>query len=235
MRDSLNRRTKNNILNSLPDEDFKRLQPELQKIDLPLGAYLFRADEPIEYLFFPNEAMASIVATTSEGHSVEVGVVGFEGMTGVDVLLGVKSSSNECMIQIANSGWRLSVGAGLEEFKRSGAFQAVTLRYIHSFMTQISQTAFCNRLHSTEQRLSRWLLMCRDRTKGDKLHLTQEFISIMLGAHRPSVTTSALMLQSSGFIKYRRGEITILDREGLEDFTCDCYQIVKQSYDSMLK
>jgi CRP-like cAMP-binding protein len=225
--------TGNQLLNALPPKDFERLSINFEEIDLPLGKYLFRANEPIEYLYFPNNAMGSIVALTSEGQSVEVGVVGFEGVVGIDVLMGVDSTVNESMIQIPGSGLRITAAAARQEFERGGNFQKIMMRYIHSFMSQISQTALCNRLHSTEQRLSRWLLMCHDRTNGNELQLTQEFLGIMLGAHRPSITTSALVLQSSGFIKYRRGWITILDREGLEDFTCDCYQIVKQDDENL--
>ena len=224
---------KNQLLRALPPEDFEQLTPHLEKLDLPLGKTLSRSNEPIEYLYFPDDAMISVVAMTAEGQSVEVGVAGFEGVAGFDVLLGVDSTPNESMIQLPGSGTRIKTAQAREEFRRGGAFQAMILRYIHTFMTQISQTALCNRLHSTEQRLSRWLLMCHDRAESDKLNLTQEFLSIMLGAHRPSITTSALVLQSSGFINYRRGRITILDREGLEDFTCNCYHIVRRVDDKL--
>jgi CRP-like cAMP-binding protein len=194
---------------------------------------LYRADEPIKHVYFTDNAMVSVLATTPDGQSAEVGVIGREGIVGVDVLLGVDSTSNENMVQLPDGALRIKTEVIREVFKRGGAFHDLSLRYIHALMMQISQTALCNRLHSVEQRLSRWLLMCHDRGKDDELTLTQEFLSLMLGVNRPTVTTSAVVLQGGGFIKYTRGKITILDREGLEDFTCDCYQAVKPEYDRL--
>lgn len=225
--------TKNIILNALPDEDYQRLHPHLEPVQLKLGQVLYRPEEPIAHVYFPDNAMSSVIATTADGQSAEVGVIGREGIVGVDVLMQVDSSPNEQMIQFPDGGLRIKTEAIREEFKRGGAFHDLSLKYIHALMMQISQTALCNRLHSVEQRLARWLLMCHDRAKGDELTLTQEFLSIMLGVNRPTVTNSAVLLQGGGFIKYSRGKITILDREGLEDFTCDCYEVVKPEYDRL--
>jgi CRP-like cAMP-binding protein len=222
------RSTKNHLLTALPDEDFERLLPDLEAVDLPHGQVLYKPDEPIKYVYFPENAMVSVVATTPDGGSAEVGVIGREGMTGIDVLMGVDSTPNESMVQLPDGGRRISTEAIKKEFKLGGALQSLLLRYINSLLTQVSQTALCNRLHSTEQRLARWLLMCHDRAESDQLPLTQDFLSLMLGVNRPSVTVTAVSLQGAEFIKYRRGKITILDREGLEDFCCDCYRITRR-------
>lgn len=222
------RNTNNHLLLQLPESDFQRLSVHLEAVALPFGKYLFHAEQPIDYLYFPNTAAASLVALSAEGQSVEAGIIGNDGVAGISVLMGAESSNKDCMIQLGGSGHRLKSSYALEEFKRGGAFQEICLRYFNTFFTQVSQTALCNRIHPVEQRLSRWLLMCHDRVEKDLVPLTQEYLAVMLGAHRPTVTTSALILQASGFIKYRRGEIRILDREGLEDFTCDCYETVRR-------
>jgi CRP-like cAMP-binding protein len=227
--------TKNHILNALPDEDYHRLHQHLEEVQLTLGQVLYRPDELIKYVYFPDDSMNSVVATTPDGQCAEVGVIGREGICGVDVLMGVDSTSNENIIQIPDGALRIKTETIRAEFKRGGAFQDLALLYIHALMMQISQTALCNRLHSLEQRLARWLLMSHDRAKGDELTLTQEFLSIMLGVNRPTVSNAAVLLQGGGFIKYSRGRITISDREGLEDFACDCYDVVKPEYDRLAK
>lgn len=224
---------KNLILAALPDEEYNRLLPHLKKVELPNGEILTHPEEKIEFLHFPNNAMISIVATTPDGQCAEVGVVGNEGIAGVDVLLGVGSTPNQIMVQSPGEFGRIPAKIALEEFRRGGEFQRIALLYMHAFMLQISQTALCNRLHTVEQRLARWLLLSHDRAKGDKLMLTQEFLAIMLGTTRPSITTAALILQGGDLIRYRRGNITVTDREGLEHFACDCYAVVKEKYDDL--
>lgn len=235
MQKTPNRQTNNQILNALPEEDYNRLLPDLEPVELAHGEIIHREGDRISHVYFPSNAMVSIISSTAEGHSIEVGVIGREGISGIDVFLGVDSSNNEGLIQLPDGGMRVRTEVIREEFKRGGAFQDLTLRFLHALMFQISQTAVCNKLHSTEQRLARWLLLCHDRSVSDKLPLTQDFLSIMLGVNRPSVTLSAIHLQSAGFIKYKRGLITVIDREGLEDFTCDCYQKVKKDYDRLPK
>ena len=227
--------TKNHILNALSDKDYQRLHPHLEPVKLNLGEVIYQPDERIKYVYFPDNAMASVIATTSEGECAEVGVIGREGVVGVDVLMGVDSTSNEVLIQLADGALRIKTELIRNEFKQGGALHDILLRYMHALMMQISQTALCNRLHSVEQRLSRWLLMCHDRSATDQLSLTQDFLSIMLGVNRPTVTNVAILLQGGGFIKYSRGKITIIDREGLEDFACDCYKVVKPEYDRLNK
>jgi CRP-like cAMP-binding protein len=199
---------------------------------MPLGQVLYHPEEPIKYVYFPLNSMASVVATTADGESAEVGVVGCEGMVGVEVLLGVDASSKEVMVQLSNGAWRMTTAAARSEFERVGGFQKVALRFVYSLMTQIGQTALCNRLHAMEQRLARWLLMSHDRAEADESTLTQDFLALMLAVNRPAVTTAAITLQGGGFIKSSRGHITVLDREGLEDFACDCYETVREAYEN---
>jgi CRP-like cAMP-binding protein len=221
-------KTRNYILNSLPDEDYKRLHPYLERCDLERSHSVYQPNRPIKYVYFPDGAMISVVTNTSDGQSIEAGVIGWEGMAGVEVLLGVDATTNESMVQIADGAFRIKTEEIRKEFAKGGVLNRLTLRYVHALMLQISQTALCNRLHSLEQRLSRWLLMCRDRTETDEIRLTQEFLAIMLGVNRPSVTIAAATLQAAGYIEYSRGRITILDGKKLEKFTCECYQAVKK-------
>ncbi len=227
--------TKNYILNALPEEDFNRLLPDLKPVYLPHGQVLYSPDEPIEYVYFPNNSVLSVVAITADGQSVESGVIGREGMAGINVLMGVDSIPNQNIIALADSALQTSTAAVRREFKRGEALHDLLLRFMHALMMQIGQTSLCNRLHANEERLSRWLLMCHDRSETNELRLTQEFLSIMLGANRSSVTMSAIALQNAGYIKYSRGLITVINRQGLEDFTCDCYQANKQEYDRFQK
>lgn len=222
--------TKNQILNALSEEDFRRLSAHLEKVDLPAGRYLYRALEPISHVYFPNYAVASIVATTSGGRSTEVGIVGCEGAVGLDVLMSVDASPNECLIQIPGDGWRIPTDILRDEFKLCGDIHVSLLRFVHKLIIQISQTTLCNRLHSIDERLARWLLMSHDRVGGDELKLTQEFLAVMLGVNRPSVSIAAGALQTKGYIKYSRGQIIVIDRQGLKQLTCECYRIVRNEY-----
>ena len=235
MSEKLNRQisnqiVQNQILKTLPDKDFARLLPDLEKLDLEIGQVLYRAEEVIDYVYFPEHSMISIVSNTVKGQSTEVGVIGGEGMTGFDVVMGSDSTLNENMVQIPNGAYRIRAKAIKKEFDNCGAFHDSLLSFVRLFILQVSQTAVCNRLHTVEERLARWLLMSRDRSATDDLRLTQEFVAIMLGTNRATVTMSAIVLQNIGYIKYTRGHITITDREGLEDFTCDCYKIIKNQY-----
>jgi CRP-like cAMP-binding protein len=233
MQETQNRFTNNQIINALPEEDYNRLLPNLEPVELSHGEIIYREGDKITHVYFLSDAMVSIISSTAEGHSVEVGVIGREGIAGIDVFLGVDNSYNVGLIQLPGEGLRIKTEFIREEFKRAGAFHDLTLRFLHALMFQISQTAVCNKLHMMEARLARWLLLCHDRSCTDKLPLTQDFLSIMLGVNRPSVTLAAVHLQSAGFINYKRGMITVTDREGLEDFTCDCYQRVKEDYDRL--
>ena len=224
-------RAANRLLTSLPNEVNERLRPHLERIDAPLDMKVYEPYEKIAHVVFPLNAVASIVASTERGETVEVGVVGCEGVAGIEVAFGSSTSPHECMIQAAGPVLRLSAKKFDEEFRRGGVFQERVLSFAQKLYSQISQTTLCNRLHHVGERLPRWLLMCDDRIAGDELLLTQDFIALMIGSSRVSVTRAATVLQDSGYIRYVRGRITILDRKGLEKEACECYKIVKRQYD----
>ncbi|HEV8591498.1 MAG TPA: Crp/Fnr family transcriptional regulator [Pyrinomonadaceae bacterium] len=198
---------------------------------MPAAASLYRAYEPITHAYFPESSMVSILANTETGQSTEIGIVGREGAVGLDVVMGAKTLPHDLIVQMPDSGYRIKAEALRKEFDLCNDAQIPILRFIQKLLVQISQTTLCNRLHRVEERLPRWLLMCHDRAEGDNLRLTQEFLAIMLGVARVSITLSASELQSAGYIKYTRGQITILDREALERSSCECYRIVKDEYD----
>jgi CRP-like cAMP-binding protein len=198
------------------------------------GQILAEAGERITEVYFPNRSMVSIVAHMPDGESVEVGIVGFEGMTSISLVLGVDIAPHEAMVQIHDGALRMPAQALLAEFKRGGALHDRLLRYAQGQLLQTSQIAACNRLHTVSERLARWLLMSHDRCVCDDLPLTQEFLSLMLGVRRAGVTESANMLHNEGYITYRRGQIKIIDRAGLERYACDCYQIVKEEFDLLV-
>lgn len=220
--------TSNLILAGLEPAELERLGSHLTYHNMALGEKIFESDETIEFLFFPNNSMVSIVGRTQQGHSAEIGVIGKEGVVGIDLLLGAPRTINHSMIQLANGGFRLPAAEALREFKLGGAFQAASLAFVHRLMIQVSQTAVCNALHMLEERLARWLLMCHERSRDDTLHLTQHFLSLMVGTTRASVTLAAITLQDLGYIEYSRGAITILDKPALIEFSCDCYRVVSR-------
>jgi CRP-like cAMP-binding protein len=217
----------NQILIKLSEEDYALLQPHLEPVKLTLGDVIYHPDEAIKYIYFPDCSMVSVIATTPDGQAAEVGVVGREGIVGVNVLLGADSTPNQSIVQLPGSALRIKAKIITAHFDNSASMRKLFLLHVNALIMQISQTALCNRLHSIEQRLTRWLLLCHDRSDSDTLPLTQEFLSIMLGSNRPTVTQTALILQAAGLIKYSRGKITIIDRQAIEDFACDCYLVVK--------
>ena len=188
----------------------------------------------MDYVYFPSNAMVSLISQLSDGSSVEIGITGYEGMIGVSSVLGVDRSPHQAMVQIPDGAVRLKAGVLKDEFKRGGALQDSLLRYVQLLLLQTGQIAACNRLHSIGERLARWLLMSQDRCRCDELPFTQEFLAIMLGIRRAGVTEAALILQAKEYISYRRGQVKILDRAGLEDFTCECYRIVKDEFDRLV-
>jgi CRP-like cAMP-binding protein len=224
--------TQSSILATLPSEEYERLSPHFEEVQLPQGKILYNTQDSIEHVYFPTRAMISLVSQLSDGASVEVGVVGFEGMVGLPVVLGVDQSPHECMVQIQDGGTRVRADVIKREFKRGGKLQDMLLRYTQSLLLQTSQVAACNRIHLIEERLARWLLMSFDRCVCEDLPLTQEFLGMMLGVRRAGVTAAAVHLQAEGLIQYRRGHITITDKVGLEAFSCECYGIIKAEFDS---
>src|SRR2546423_9970540 len=225
-------RPANKILAALPHEEFEQLQPKLREATFKLGEIVYRAEEPIDYVYFINRGIVSWLATLEDGNTVEAGVIGNEGLAGVSVLLGARSTPNQALTQAEVHGLRISSRDLTDEFRKNGQLNRMILRFVHSLFTQVAQTAACNRLHTLDQRLARWLLMTHDRTIGDSCPLTQEFLSRMLGVRRAGVSVAANSLRQNGLIDYHRSDIRILDRKGLEDVSCECYKIVKQEYDS---
>jgi CRP-like cAMP-binding protein len=231
----MNRLTDNYILKALPDDEYNSLLPELEEVTLKVENVINHPYQPIPYVYFPNNSMISVVASTPDGQLSEAGVVGREGLLGIGVLLGAESTPHENVVQLPGTALRISTKSIREKFTHCPALHKVLLRFTHAHMMQLSQTALCNRLHDVKQRLARWILMAHDRSDSDILPLTQELLSVMLGVNRPSVSTVAVQLKDAGYIKYNRGLITVLDREGLEDFCCDCYGVVKDEYERVLK
>lgn len=224
----------NRLLASLPDEDYQRLLPNLKPVTFALGQIIYESQGQMEYVYFPTSSHVSLLYIMIDGSTAEVGLVGNEGLVGIALFMGGDTTPNRAIVQGTGEAFRMQASVMQEEFKRGGAFQLALLRYTQALITQISQTAVCNRLHSTEQRLSRWLLMTHDRAQRDELQMTHEFISNMLGLQRESVSITAHRLQDQGAISYKRGHIRILDRQLLEECACECYQVVKIEHDRLL-
>jgi CRP-like cAMP-binding protein len=224
----------NYLLADLPGEDCRRLRSDLEHVTFSLGQVIYESGGYLDYAYFPTSSVVSLLYTTEDGSTAEMGMTGNDGVVGVALFLGGDTTPNRAVAQIAGGAFRMKAKVLRQEFARGGPLQRLTLRYTQALITQISQTAVCNRLHSVEKRLCRWLLLSHDRVKSDELFMTQEFISNMLGGRRESVTVSAGRLQDAGLIHYARGHITILDREGLEGVVCECYHIVKEETDRLL-
>ena len=223
---------KNLVLNALPRGEYARLLPDLEAVSLPLGETLYRSGDLIEYVYFPGDALVSLITHMKDGGAIEVGLIGRDGMVGIPVLLGDDIAFEEAIVQIAGDALRMRTAAFKEELKQGhSSLLTRLLLYTRTLMKQVAQTAACNRRHTTEKRLSRWLLMCHDRVGSDELALTQEFISNMLGTRRAGVSSAAISLRQEGFISYSRGHVRILKRKGLEAFTCECYGAVKWETD----
>ncbi len=222
-----NPHTRNKILGALPQEVYGRLAPHLEDVDLVHAKVLYDIGAPVDYVYFPINAMVSLVTEMADGKIVEVGLVGKEGMTGVSALLGEPTSPDRAIVPIADGGVRLKFSIVQEEFRRGEELHKLLLDHARHLMKQVAQTAACNASHTAEERLSRWLLLCHDRVNGSDIKLTQEFIAEMLGTRRATVSVAAMVLQTDGLIRYNRGLIEILDRNGLEDFTCECYEATR--------
>jgi CRP-like cAMP-binding protein len=206
----------------------------LQPVTLSLGEVVYDSGGHLDAVYFPTTSIVSLLYTMENGSIAEMGLVGNDGVVGIALILGGETTPNRAVVQIAGHAWRMSARLLREEFARSGPFHQMLLRYTQALITQISQTAVCNRLHSVEQRLCRWLLLIHDRMDSEELPMTQEFIASMLGGRRESVTIAAGRLQAAGLIHYARGHISILDRHGLQRQECECYQIVKDESERLL-
>jgi CRP-like cAMP-binding protein len=224
----------NRLLKALPVEASKRLRPALVYVPCALGDVVYEPGERLEHVYFPTSAVVSLIYTMEDGDTAEVGLVGNEGVVGIALFLGGDTTPNQAVVQVAGGALRMQAQASLEEFRRGGPFQLALLRYTQALLTQVSQTAVCNRLHPIEQRLCRWLLMTRNRVPSDEILMTHEFIAHMLGVRREGVSAAAHHLQEAGLVRYHHGHITILDRKGLEAATCECYRVVKNEFDRLL-
>lgn len=221
------------IIDALPTEDYKRLLPNVERLSFALGDVVYESGIQMGYVYFPTTCHVSLLYTMIDGATAEMGLVGKEGVVGVALFMGGETTPNRAVVQGEGEALRMKGKALLDEFKRGSHFQSLLLRYTQALMTQISQTAVCNRLHSVEQRLCRWLLMTRDCTHSDELQMTQEFLSHMLGVRREGVTHAAQSLQVQGYISYARGHLKITSRPGLEAHVCECYGVVKAEHDRM--
>jgi CRP-like cAMP-binding protein len=222
------------LLAALPPIEWQRWEAQLESIALPLGQVLYESGGTLSHVYFPTDAIVSLLYVMENGASAEIAVVGNEGLVGVSLFMGGESTPSRAVVQSAGSGYRLRAQLVKEEFNRSGPVLHLLLRYTQALITQMAQTAVCNRHHSLDQQLCRWLLLSLDRLRDNELIMTQELIANMLGVRREGVTEAALKLAQDGLIRYARGRISVLDRPGLERRTCECYAVVKKEYDRLL-
>jgi CRP-like cAMP-binding protein len=224
----------NSLLAALPDPEWQRWEPLLQEVDMPLGQVLYEPAAALTHVYFPITSIVSLLYVMENGASAEIAVVGNEGIVGISLFMGGESTPSRAVVQSAGQGFRLQAQLMKAEFNRATPVLHLLLRYTHALITQMAQTAACNRHHSLDQQLCRWLLLSLDRLPTNELAMTQELIANMLGVRREGVTEAALKLQESGLISYTRGHITVLNRPGLEKRTCECYAVVKREYDRLL-
>lgn len=224
----------NRLLAALPEEQWHRWRPQLEPVDLPLGETLCESGGMLTHMVFPATAVVSLLYVTHGGASAEIGVVGNEGVVGIELLMGGRPMPGRAVVQSAGHGFRLGAPFVTDEFAQSGFVAHLMLRYTQALITQMAQTAVCNRHHSIDQQLCRWLLMRLDRLPGTDVVMTHELIAHMLGVRREGVTKSAQELQHAGLLRYKRGHIEVLDRNGLEQRACECYAVVRREYDRLL-
>ncbi|ASK20374.1 Crp/Fnr family transcriptional regulator [Vreelandella alkaliphila] len=225
----------NALLGLLPQNDLTNLLPHLEKVTLTLGQSLSEPGQQMSHVYFPLDSIVSLLCVMENGASTEIAIVGYEGIVGVSLFMGGETTPSRAIVQSAGHAYRLKGQLLKNEFYRAGAMQRLLLRYTQALLTQMAQTAVCNRHHSVDQQLCRWLLLSIDRLPGNELVMTQELIANMLGVRREGVTESAGKLQRAGLISYYRGHIKVIDRLGLEARVCECYSVVKREYDRLLK
>jgi CRP-like cAMP-binding protein len=233
MASTLNERVENRLLASLPPDEYERLRPHLRKVPFFLGEVVYEFGGQLDYVFFPTTSIVSLLYTMENGSSAEMGLTGNDGVVGIALFMGGGTMPNRAVVQSAGDALRMKAKVLQDEFAMGGKFQQLLLRYTQALITQISQTAVCNRLHSVEQQLCRWLLLSHDRVQADELIMTQELIADMLGVRREGVTVAAGHLQDLEAISYVRGRIQILDRQKLEETVCECYRVVRDEFDRL--
>lgn len=224
----------NELLAALPAAEWVRWLPQLEVIEMPLGRVLYESGSKMTHVYFPTTSIVSLLYVMEDGSSAEIAVVGREGIVGISLFMGGASTPSRAVVQSAGWGYRLQASLMMQEFNRAGPVLHLLLRYTQALITQMAQTAVCNRHHSLDQQLCRWLLLSLDRLNSNELVMTQELIANMLGVRREGVTEAAGQLQDAGLLSYRRGHITVLDRPGLEKRTCECYAVVKNEYKRLL-
>ncbi|TFW08125.1 Crp/Fnr family transcriptional regulator [Oxalobacteraceae bacterium OM1] len=224
----------NFLLAALPAADLERLQPALEYVAMPLDEVLYESGSHLKYVYFPTTSIVSLMYVMEDGASAEIAVVGNDGIIGIALFMGGETTPSRAVVRSAGHGYRLKAQVFKDEFNRAGPLLHLLLRYIQALLTQMAQTAVCNRHHSVDQQLCRWLLLTLDRLPSQEVVMTQELIANMLGVRREGVTEAAGKLQKAGLVRYRRGHITVLDRAGLEARVCECYKVVKQEFDRLL-
>ena len=224
----------NRLLATIPAGEYQRLLPSLERVTMPLGQALYESGGRQGFVYFPTTSIVSLLYVLADGATAEIAVAGHEGLVGIALFMGGETTPSRAIVQSAGEGYRLRASVLKREFERGGALQQLLLRYTQALITQMAQTAVCNRHHSVDQQLCRWLLLSLDRLPDNRLVMTQELIANMLGVRREGVTWAAGELQDAGLIKYRRGRITVLDRKRLEKRVCECYSVVKREYDRLL-
>jgi len=224
----------NQLLGALSAADLKRIRPHLQLMDMPLGDVVYESGRHLGHVYFPTNCIVSLLYVMENGASAEIAVIGHEGLVGVSLFMGGETTPSRAVVQSAGSAYRLAGEVMKAEFRRGGAMQHLMLRYTQSLITQMAQTAVCNRHHSVDQQLCRWLLLSIDRLPAPEITMTQELIANMLGVRREGVTEAAGKLQKAGVISYRRGHIKVLDRPLLEKMSCECYAVVRRETDRLL-
>jgi CRP-like cAMP-binding protein len=224
----------NHLLAALPAEDYARLLPDLELTAMPLGWAVYESGGHMAFLYFPTTSIVSLLYVMESGGSAEIAITGNEGLVGISLFMGGETTPSRAVVQSAGNGYRLKAGILKREFALGGNLQHLSLRYTQALITQMAQTAVCNRHHSVDQQLCRWLLLSLDRLQSNELIMTQELIANMLGVRREGVTEAAGKLQAAGVIHYRRGKITVVDRPKLERRVCECYRVVKNEFDRLL-
>ena len=224
----------NHLLAALPQTDYQALVPFLERVRMPLGQAVYESGGAQGYVYFPTNSIVSLLYVLEDGDSAEIAVTGNEGLVGIALFMGGETTPSRAVVQSAGEGYRLRASVLKKQFERGGELQHLLLRYTQALITQMTQTAVCNRHHAVDQQLCRWLLLSLDRLPGNELVMTQELIADMLGVRREGVTEAAGKLQSEGLIHYSRGHISVLDRRRLEARVCECYAVVKREYDRLL-
>ena len=224
----------NLLLSRLPEAEYQRIRPHLEWVSCPLKSSFYKRGQPIEYVYFPLSGEHSVLTVMENGSAVEVGTVGYEGLSTIEALTGGRAALENVTCEIPGEALRMPIAAFLAEIDGRSALRDMAYRYLYYYLAQVSQSVACNRLHTAEERFAKWLLMCHDRVPGDEIAITQEFLADMLGVHRPTVSLIARSFQQLELIRYNRGLVVVLDRRGLEDASCECYATTRARFEQVM-